>query len=225
MWETVENTPNNLKEILPEILPETDSKYGRKIIDITTGKQHSFYAYGGVSLRTLVRMVAVWIIQTTSRLLNIMFEIALFMYQVIFCEVDLKETDDKKSKYIIVEFLIWDFNGTDNLLASIIKNLWKEVGSELSSSQIKLHRLSVYLVGDLKNCSPLQKEKKWIEAPFQYFLTLFLLLFVAAIVLDFGVYLILQHVQMEVKDEVIKIPTKGVPISILVSFSIFIQQS
>ena len=51
MWESVSNTPDNLKEILPE----TDSKHGRKIIDIITGKQHSFYAYGGVSLRTLVR--------------------------------------------------------------------------------------------------------------------------------------------------------------------------
>ena len=62
------------------------------------------------------------------------------------------------------------------------------------------------------------------EALFRHFLTLILLLFVTAFLLGFGVYLILQHRRMEVKNEVIKIPIIGAPISILVSFSIFIQQ-
>ncbi|GFH57105.1 hypothetical protein CTEN210_13581 [Chaetoceros tenuissimus] len=100
------------------------------------------------------------------------------------------------TKYIFVEFNAWTYNGSDNLWASFMDQLWTSVESDFSLFQVRMHRASINLIEDEYDVDDNdweEKERRRSAALFQFYMRSTISLFLALFGVCIGIWVLVQN--------------------------------
>lgn len=99
------------------------------------------------------------------------------------------------TKYIFVEFNAWTYNGSDNLWASFMEELWSSVENEFSPFQVRMHRASISLVNgdDIDDNDWEEKERRRSAALFQFYVRSALTSILALSGVSIGTWVLVQN--------------------------------
>ncbi|GFH56940.1 hypothetical protein CTEN210_13416 [Chaetoceros tenuissimus] len=108
--------------------------------------------------------------------------------------------EKQKTKYIFAEFNAWTYNGTDNLWASFMENIWSAIESEFTSNEIRLHRASIALSNEDENDDWDTKQKKRKKALQEFYIWSIISFILAVAGTSIGIWLLVSKAIFDFKN-------------------------
>lgn len=168
--------------------------------NLITGKESmysSFSKHRPFTLMACLRRILLVPFRYSFQVMRFLLFKVIPLWKPLICHsASIDPAPSDTTKYIFVEFNAWTYNGSDNLWASLMEQIWASVEKEFSSFQVRMHRASINLIedeDDIDDNDWEEKERQRSAALFQFYVRSTMSLILALFGVCIGIWVLVQN--------------------------------